>query len=92
MDSFDHALNAFVQLLVQIGDMLVAAVVAAELWLRGQLATLGVAPPLQSAIMIGLAIVLILSAFRLFGGLIRMVVVLVLVLVVVHIVMPLVPH
>jgi hypothetical protein len=79
------------QLLVHIGELVVAAIVACEVWLRGQLGALGVAPVLQTAIMVGLAVLLILGSVRLLGGLIRIAVVLVLLLIAIHIIVPLLP-
>jgi len=73
MDAFTHAINTLLQLLVHIGDLLVAALVAVELWLRGQLATFGLPPAVQTVIMLALAALLIVGSLRLFGGLIRLI-------------------
>jgi hypothetical protein len=92
MDAFTHAINTLLQLLVHIGDLLVAALVAVELWLRGQLATFGLPPAVQTVIMLALAALLIVGSLRLFGGLIRLIVLLVLVLIAIHILLPVLPH
>jgi hypothetical protein len=92
MDSFTHAINALLQLLVHIGGLIIAGLIAVELWLRGQLATFGMSPGIQTTIMLMLAGVLILAALRLFGGLIRAIVVLVLILIIVHILLPVLPR
>lgn len=90
VDAFSRAINSLLQLLIQFGDLVLAAIVAAELWLRGQLTALGVAPSMQVVLLVALAVVLILAALRLFGGLIRVAVVLVLLLIVIHALLPIV--
>ena len=92
MDAFTNAINAVLQLLLQIGNLIVAGLVGFELWLRGQLATLGMAPSLQTVIMLSLAALLILGALQLFRGLIRAIVILVLILIAIHILLPVLPH
>ncbi len=92
MDSFNHVIGSLLRLLVQLGNLIVAGIVAIELWLRTQLAQLGVAPDVQTLIMLLLAAVLVVCAFRLFGGLIRVALMLVLILVASQIIMPLVPQ
>ena len=92
MDAFTNAVNAVLQVLLQIGNLIVSGLVAVELWLRGQLATLGLDPAVQTTIMLALAALLILGALRLFGGLIRAIVILLLILVAIHILLPVVPH
>jgi hypothetical protein len=90
VDGFTRAINSLLELLIEFGDLVLAALVAVELWLRGQLTVLGVAPPIQVVILVALALALILAALRLFGGLIRVAVVLVLVLIVIHALLPII--
>jgi hypothetical protein len=92
MDAFTNAINSILQLLIQIGNLIVAGLVAFELWVRGQLAAVGMAPSLQTVVMLSLAALLILTALRLFGGLIRAIVILVLILIAIHILLPVLPH
>jgi hypothetical protein len=92
VDSFAHVINTLLQLLVRLGDIIVGGIVTLELWTRDQLAQFGLAPQVQTVIMLAIAVVLILLAFRLFGGLIRVAVVLVLILIALHIVMPVLQH
>ena len=92
MDSFAHIINSLLQLLIRLGDIIVGGIVTLELWMRGQLSELGLAPPVQTVVMVAIAVVLILAAFKLFGGLIRVAVVLVLLLIALHIVMPVLRH
>ncbi len=92
MDSFRTVINTLLQLLLQLSDLVVAGIIAIELWLRAQLTQFGVAQPVQTIILLALAAVLIVAALRLFGGMIRVIVVLVLILIGIHIVMPLLQH
>jgi hypothetical protein len=92
VDSFTHVINNLLQFLIRLGDLIVGVIVTIELWLRAQLMQLGVAPPVQTVILIALAAVLILGSLRLFGGLIRVAVVLILILIAIHILMPVLQH
>jgi hypothetical protein len=92
VDNFTRIINSLLQFLIRLGDLIVGVIVTIELWLRAQLMQLGVAPPVQTAILIALAVVLILGSLRLFGGLIRVAVVLILILIAIHILMPVLQH
>lgn len=92
MDSFEHVINSLLQFLIRLGDVIVGGIVTLELWMRGQLSQFGLTPQVQTVIMVALAAVLILGSLRLFGGLIRVAVVLVLILIALHIVMPVLQH
>jgi len=92
VDAFTHAINSLLQLLIRIGDLIMAGLLAVELWLRGQLAELGLPPAFQTLIMLAFAVLLILASLRLLGGLIRAAIILVLVLMAIHIVLPVLPH
>jgi hypothetical protein len=92
VDSFEHVINSLLQLLIQLGDVIVGWIVIIENALRGQLMQLGVAPQLQTVILLACAVALILGALKLFGGLIRVAIVLVLILIALHILMPILHH
>jgi hypothetical protein len=92
MDDVNRVLDSLLQLVVGLGDLIVNAIVAIELWLRVQLGTMGLSPQIQTVILIALAVLLILGALRLFGGLVRIAVVLILALIAVHILMPVLQH
>jgi hypothetical protein len=92
VDNFTHVINNLLQFLIRLGDLIVGVIVTIELWLRAQLMQLGVSPPVQTVILIALAAVLILGSLRLFGGLIRVAVVLILILIAIHILMPVLQH
>ncbi len=88
MERFTQALDSLLHLLVGFGSAIAAIILAFELWLRGQLTTLGVAPPIQTVLLVAVAVLLIVATLRLFGGLIRLGVVLVLVLIAIQILAP----
>ncbi len=92
MQSFSQFVTSLLHALVQLGNVIVAALVALELWLRGQLAQMGLPPLMQTVVMLALAALLIIGSLRLFGGLIRVIVVLVLILIALHILLPALPH
>ena len=92
MDSFTNVVNSLLQLLIRLGNLIVGGIIAIEVWLRDQLAQFGLSPAIQTVIMLALAALLIMTALRLFGGLIRVAVVLVLILIAVHILLPVLPH
>ena len=92
MDSFKHVIDSLLQLLVQLGNIIVGWIVIIEDALRHQLMQLGVAPQLQTIILLAVAVILILGALKLFGGLIRVAVVLVLLLIAIHVLMPILHH
>ncbi|WP_428487623.1 hypothetical protein [Rhodopila sp.] len=92
MAAFTRALEALLHLLAQLGELVLAGILAIELWLRAQLSQLGVSPPIQTVLLIALAVLLIVAALRLFGGLIRVAVILILLLVVIHVLLPVLQH
>ena len=88
MDSLRDAIDSLFSLLLQIGDLIVAAIITIELWLRGQLEQFGLAPAVQTTIMVILAVLLVVATLRLFGGLIRIAVVLLLMMIALHFLVP----
>lgn len=92
MESFQTLLDKLLQLLIEFGNLVTAAVIALEIWLRDQMSQFGVSPPIQTAILLAVAVVLILGAFRMFGGLIRVAVVIILLLIGMHILLPAIQH
>jgi len=92
MDDVNRVLNSLLQLVIGLGDLIVGGILAIENWLRTQLATMGLAPQVQTAILVVLAVLLIIAALRLFGGLIRIAIVLILALIAIHILMPVLQH
>jgi len=92
VDNFTRVINELLQVLIELGHALVGVLISIELWVRGQLQQFGLTPNTQTAIMVGVAAVLILATLRLFGGLIRVALVLILILVALHILLPVLPH
>ncbi len=92
MGNLQSAINTLLQLLKQFGLAVAAILTSLELWLRGQLQHLGVAPVIQTVVLLAVAAILVLGALRLFGGLIRIAIVLILLLVAIHIVLPVIPN
>jgi hypothetical protein len=92
VDSFTDAINSLLQLLLRLGSLIISALIAIEIWIRDHLAQFGLPPNVQTIIMLAVAAVLIVGSLRLFGGLIRVGVVIILILVAIHIVMPILPH
>jgi hypothetical protein len=92
VDTVARVIDALLQLLIQMGNLILAAIVAVELWLRAQFTLLGLSPPIQTVLLLAIAVLLIVAALRLFGGLIRVAVVLLLLLIVIHVVLPIIQH
>lgn len=90
MGNFENAINTLLALLKQFGLAVAALLTALELWLRSVLQQFGVPHTLQTVILVAVAAILVLGALRLFGGLIRIAVVLILLLIAIHIIMPVV--
>jgi hypothetical protein len=88
MGRVDQAITKLLALIKSLVDLVLSALAAIEVWLRGQLAGVGVAPPIQTIILIAVAVVLIAVTLRLFGGVLRAVVVIFLVLLALHALMP----
>ena len=91
MEWVDRTLKALVGIFVYLADLALAVFAAIELWLRGELQAMGLAPVVQTIILVAVAVLLVLAALNLLGGLIRVLVVLFLVLLAVHILVPLIP-
>ncbi len=88
MERVDQAISKLLALIRSLVDLVLSGLAAIEMWLRGQLAGLGVAPSIQTIILIAVAVVLIAVTLRLFGGVLRAVVVTFLVLLALHTLIP----
>lgn len=88
MERVDQAITKLLALIKSLVDLVLGALAAIEVWLRAQLGGLGVAPPIQTIILIAVAVLLIAATLRLFGGVLRAVVVIFLVLLALHALMP----
>ena len=88
MANLQHAVDTLLKLIMQFGFAVAALLGGFEIWLRGQLQHMGVPHTLQTVVLIVVAVVLVLGSLRLFGGLIRVVVVLILLAMAIHVMMP----
>jgi hypothetical protein len=88
--NLQRAIDTLLNLLTQFGLTVAAVLTELEFWLRGQLQQLGVPHAVQTLVLLAVAAVLVLGSLRLFGGLIRIAVVLILLLIAIHIVMPII--
>ncbi len=88
MDQVDQAINALLRLFRAAGDALLAGLAAVEVWLRVQLSHLGVERSIQPVILTAVAILLLVAILRLFGGAIRVLLVVLLILLALHVVLP----
>jgi hypothetical protein len=88
MERVDQAITKLLALIRELVDLVLSGLAAIEVWVRHQLAVLGVAPPIQTIILIAIAVVLIAVTLRLFGGVLRAIVVVFLVLLALHALIP----
>lgn len=92
MDDFKRTIDTILALLLQIVNLIVAGIVAMEMWLREQLGQFGLASGVQTLILVTLAVLLIVASLKLFGGLIRIALILVFLVIALHILMPALQH
>ncbi len=88
MSQLQTAIDTLLKLLTEFGLAVAGILTGFELWLRGVLQQFGVPHTLQTLLLLAVAALLVLGSLRLFGGIIRIAVILILVLVAIHIVMP----
>jgi hypothetical protein len=88
MGRVDQAITNLLALIRELVDLVLSGLAAIEVWVRHELAGLGVAPPIQTIILIAIAVVLIAVTLRLFGGVLRAVVAIFLVLLALHVLIP----
>jgi len=84
MEAVDKAFGVVKTLLLDVIALILGVFVAVEAWARVTLAQAGVPRDLTNVVLIALAIALFLFALRVFGGIIRVLLVLFLMLLVVH--------
>ena len=89
MHQVDNAINSLLLLFRSATNAVLAGLAAVEQWLRVQLTGLGIAPTIQTVIMLAVAVLLILLVLRVFGGVIRVLLVVFLILLALHVVLPL---
>ncbi len=89
-DRIQQAIAQVISAIRSFLDLVLAGLAAIEVWIRGELTQLGVAPPIQTVILIAVALLLIVAALRLFGGFLRVILLIFLILLVVQAVIPMV--
>ncbi len=87
VDSFRQMIDSLLRLLVGFGHEVLRSIILIESWLRTQLTFYGVASPVQSILLVGLAVLLLVAAVRILAGVIRAAVVLLVVVVALHFVL-----
>ncbi len=80
----DHALTVVLGLLVQLFDLVVAAIAFIEGGARHLLQRVGITGPLQGVLLIVLAVLLVAAALRVFGRLFAVLLLIVLLLLLLH--------
>jgi hypothetical protein len=88
MGDLTRVVSDVLMLLIRMGTAILSAVEAIEMSMREQLAVMGVSPLTQTLILVVLAFAIILLALRVFGGLLRLAVIVVLVLIALQVMMP----
>ncbi len=84
----DQAIETVFNLILTLLGLILAGVVFVEHWLRGVLQQSGVSGQTQGAILVGAAILLMIVAFRIFGGLLGILITVFMLLLIAHVVAP----
>ena len=92
MSSAQQFIDALLRLLIQFGNLVMGFILTIELWLRSQLDQFGVSHNVGTVILLAVALFLIVTALRLFGGLIRVALILFLLLLLIDLLLPVVQH
>jgi hypothetical protein len=90
MDQVDAVITRLLEIIKSFVDLVLAGLAAIEMWVRTQLIQLGVPPAISLIILIALALLLIVAALRLFGGIVYAIVIIFLILLAIHALMPVV--
>ena len=88
MDTVHQIVNAFLNLVLGLLDLVLHGLALLEVWLRGQLTALGVSAQIQPVILIAVAVIFLLAALRVMGGVIRLIVLIFLILLIIQILVP----
>ena len=84
----DQPINFLLALILGLFGLIVTAIATIESFLRGLLTEAGISGQVQSIVLVVTAILLMLAALRLFGGIFGVLITIVLILLVVHILAP----
>jgi hypothetical protein len=88
MGDLTRVVDEIIRLLIRLGGSILEAVQAIEASLRVQLNAMGVPPAIQTIILVGASIGIILLAVRVLGGLLRFFVIVVLILLAMKLLLP----
>lgn len=88
MDDLKRVVSDVLAILIRVGGAILSAGEAIEVSVREQLAAMGASPLTQTMVLVVLAFAIILLALRIFGGLLRLAVVVILVLIALQVIMP----
>ena len=83
-----HAIDLLLSLIAGLFGLIVAGIAAVEHGLREALAPMGIGAEGQNIILLAVAVLLIVGAIRLFGGIFAILITVVLVLLMLHILLP----
>ena len=83
-----HAIDLVLSLIVGLFGLIVAGIAAIEHVLRDALIPMGIGREGQSIILLAVAVILIVGAIRLFGGVFALLISIVLALLILHILLP----
>lgn len=92
VDNVARTIEALLRFVLYLGGVIVAAIIAIEYWLREQLTQLHVPRATQTVVLVLLTVLLVIGSLRLFGGLIRLALVVVLMLIAIDVIVPMVQH
>ena len=84
----DQVINLLLALILGLFGLIITAIATIEDFLRGLLTEAGISGQVQGIVLIVTAVLLILAALRLFGGILGVLITIVLILLVVHILVP----
>ena len=84
----DDAMNFIVTLILGLVGLVMEAVIVVEDALRDAMTSARIDPEVQSVVLIAVAVLVILAAYRLFGGLFGILITAFLLLLIIHILLP----
>jgi hypothetical protein len=86
--ALEQAINFLLGVILGLFGLIITVIATIEDFLRGLLTEAGISGQVQSIVLIVTAVLLILAALRLFGGIFGVLITIVLILLVVHILVP----
>lgn len=86
--NFHQVVTTFLGFVSALANFLLAAVGAADGWVRDRLTALGVDQRIQTVILIVVAFLVLLAALRVMGGIVRILIVVLIVLFAIHVLLP----